>query len=218
MRAAAAAVLVVVSVTGCDLELELDFNGSSIQIASDSGRMVVSGCAHDGLLGCEDPPASVGMVIVLDGVRQAVPARVPAPLELFPTRGFELVTRSPVDPYFDVGFTGETISVEELPWFDLDAPASVHRGAGDVTLVFQVYPRAARRVELASMCGTTRLLETLTKLAGDGRIDVPLTNPGFHGPCTHDASVTQTISGPSGGQLDATLEVSRTEHASFSSD
>jgi len=212
----ATAILVLVSVTGCDLDF-IDFNGRSIKVASDSGRMVVSGCAQDGLLGCGDPPGSVGMVVVLDGVRQPVPAHVPAPLELFPDRGFELVTRSPVDPYFDVGFNLETVRLEELPWFDLDAPGQVDRGAGHVTLVFQGYRGATRKVELASMCGTTPLSETFATLAGDGRLDVPLTNPAFHGMCTHDARLTQTILDPSGGQLDASVEVARTEHVAFSS-
>ena len=208
----------LIAVSGCDLDLALDFDGPSIGLASDDGTLVISGCASDGLLGCADPqqPPVSRMDVVLDGVRVPVPAHVPAPFELFPSRSMELVTRSPDDPYIVIALGAREVTVEELPWFDLDAPASVHRSEGPVRLVFQAYRDASVELALTSMCGTTPQFQTFPVATGeDGRVDVPMTNPLFHGDCTHEARLTQTLA--VANQLGASLSVGRTEHISFTS-
>jgi hypothetical protein len=192
------ALLSVLALTGCDFDFDLDFTGRSVGLVSDYDRLTVTGCAVDGLLGCEDSPESFGrMDAVIDGELRPVPRRTPGAFELFPQHSFELTVPSPADPYIGLALDSTALTVEELPWFDLDAPAEVHRAAGAVTVRLSVFPKAAVEVALTSECNGRQQFETVEAVVDGGRMAIPLTNPAFEGACTHEVRVTQTVDPPS---------------------
>lgn len=209
--------LTVAALTGCDVDIDLNLTSSSIQLASDSGNLIIGGCANDGFLGCGDGNGRGGhMEVVLDGVVRTVPAYVPKPLELFPTRGFELVVPSPEDPFVEVTINGASVRVEEMPYFEIQWPDAVRRSKGAPTFVFQAFRDARLDVALTSRCGEVEQFQTFAALGGeDGRIQIPLTDPVIQGDCSHEARLTQTVR--EDNEIGAILEVARTEHATFTS-
>ncbi len=205
-----------VALAGCDLDFELDFSGPTAHLSSDAGQLTIWGCSSAGLLSCTDSDPSTGrMQVVLDGIRREVPHHIPSDTALFPDRSFQLVAPSPEDPYLWVILNGVEVKVEELPWFDLEAPATVQRAQGSVTLVYQAYPKATVDVVMTSECGAFKAVESFDRLAEDGRVQVPLTNAGFAGECTHDLELTQTLVVPAGNPIG--LQISRVEHAAVTS-
>lgn len=219
MRAALAAVLVL-PLTGC-FDFDLDFTGQSIAIASRDFQLTISGCANDGLLGCGDGGGAGGrMEAVLDGATRLVPAYEPAPLELFPSRGFQLTVPSPDDPDVKVILNGQGVHVEELPWFDLELarPGIARRAAGPARLVFDAFRDARVEAVMTTHCGS-RMTESFDTIdpthVGDGFVDVAFDNPTFDGDCTHELRVTQTVSVDN--HVDIWLTSARTVRQTFSS-
>ncbi len=210
------ALLSLIALSGCDFDLDLDFSGRSMGLVSDYDKLTVTGCAVDGLLGCEDAPETPGqMDAVIDGVRQSVPRRMPGTFELFPQHSFELTVPTPESPVVEVALDSTALTIRELPWFDLEAPEEVRRSAGSVQVRYFQFPKAVVQVALTSTCGGSEQFETFDALAEDGRMAIPLTNPAFVGVCTHELRITQTVDPPSDDGI--FVETSRVERAVMTS-
>ena len=194
MRAAVLAT--AIPLAGC-LDLELDFEGQSVAVATRDFRLTISGCADDGLLGCGMGAGT--MEAVLDGRTHPVPVYEPAPFELFPNRAFELIVPSPEDPDVKVFLNGQGVHVEELPWFELALarPGTPSRAAGPVRLVFDAFRDADVTAALTSQCGTRQSFDPIDAAhIGAGLVEIPVDNPRLEGECTHELRVTQTVSVP----------------------
>lgn len=215
MRLALISVLVF---AGCDFGMDFDFDVDSktITVASSPGELRVTGCATGGILGCSGAPAGVEMSIGLDGVWKLVPAHMPAPLELFPSRQFEIVVPPPYDDYVGVSLAGRATDIEQLPWFDIEWPEVVDRGDGPVPFRFLVYPDAAIEATMTSQCPNGAHVRGIAaNTIADGKFSVPVDDAALVGACTHEVRITQTLDDYD--RKIAIIHVSRTEIATFTS-
>lgn len=204
------ALLSVVALAGC-LDFDLDFNatGGAYELHSDSGQLVVSACASSGLLGCAGTGQEM-MTFVSDGVSRPIPP-IDLGFALFAAYDHELALASPEDPIVGLVILNKLFRVEELPWFDYNAPETTDRAAG-LDIAFQEYPDATVEVAVTTQCGTFQDFRPAPAPTEKGKAHITFP-AGYPGTCTHDVRVTQTLLVDVPNNLDALVQVARTEHA-----